>query len=289
MKESYSTTAIIGGGPAGMSCAMQLKRFGIDCVLFEKEHSGGMLHNAHFIENYPGFPRGIAGYELAKLLQQQADRFSVQIRKTGITSVDYSGGHFVLEGTDFVHRCRRLVVASGTKPLAVDTLLIDPEAEKFILREVYPLRKVEDKTIVIVGAGDAAFDYALSLAPLNRVFILNRSSRVKALAALVKKVKKERNIRYYENVSVQEIIATSEGLSVVTGGDSFNAHFLIFAIGRMPALDFLSSEIKAKLDELLTKQLLFMIGDVKNKAFRQMAIAAGDAIKCAMQINEVEK
>ncbi|MGE5123202.1 MAG: FAD-dependent monooxygenase, partial [Acidobacteriaceae bacterium] len=64
---------IIGAGPAGLAAAIQLKRYGVQTRLFERKKAGGLLHNANLVENYPGFPQGIAGPALVDLFVRHAE------------------------------------------------------------------------------------------------------------------------------------------------------------------------------------------------------------------------
>ena len=81
---SAERVLIVGGGPAGMMTAIQLKRFGLDPVLFEANRMGGLLWNANLVENYPGFPGGIPGPQLvARFVRQFEDLGLVPIRERG--------------------------------------------------------------------------------------------------------------------------------------------------------------------------------------------------------------
>src|SRR3990172_4711953 len=70
---------IIGAGPAGIAAAIQLKRYGIPFVLLEKERVGGLLWNANLVENYPGFPAGVSGPKLVRLIEKQMERLGVVV------------------------------------------------------------------------------------------------------------------------------------------------------------------------------------------------------------------
>jgi thioredoxin reductase len=145
--------------------------------------------------------------------------------------------------------------------------------------------------IAIVGAGDTAFDYALSLAKRNEIFLLNRAEKPKCLPLLFKRAIKTEKIFYFKNTCIKEISAQKNkiNLKLKTNNSERNlfVDFLLFAIGREPCLDFLSESILSSKNKLEEKGKLFLIGDVKNKRFRQLAIAAGDGIEAAMKINNI--
>jgi thioredoxin reductase len=151
------------------------------------------------------------------------------------------------------------VIASGTKAKYAE--------EGYT--EVYPLRKEKAKRIAIVGAGDAAFDYAMTLAPDNIIHIYNRGTKIKCVPALLKKAMNEDNISYFKNSLPTDIY-----------------DYTIFATGREPNLDCLSPEIIKVRKQLEQDGLLYAIGDVKNGMVRQSSVATGDGIRAAMDIKD---
>jgi thioredoxin reductase (NADPH) len=271
---------IIGGGPAGISCAVQLARCGIKPIILEKGNLGGLLVNANLLENYPGFPKGISGLELTKLLKEQLKEQKINVFFEEV--LELTPGEECLEITTNKNsfNARFAVVASGTRPKKFSDCFIPDELNPKIFYEVYPLRTLRNKTVAIVGVGDAAFDYALSLKKQNEVIILNRKETTNCIPILLERVEKSVNISYKKNIKIQKIEPSKHAimLKCVTpeGKISIEADYLLFATGREPCLDFLSPEIK--------DERIYLAGDVKNAIFRQTAIAAGDGIKTAMEI-----
>lgn len=285
---------IVGFGPAGIACAIQLKRMGIDPLVIEKDKPGGMLYNANLIENYPGFPKGIPGDKLATLLKKQASFFKINLLKDNILDVNYKEGIFHLKGMASDYSCEVLVIASGTTPVIPENFHSDLFVKGLIHFDVSELRKTSGKTIGIIGAGDAAFDYSLTLAEQgNNVLIFNRGSRIKALKTLKEKVFINNRIKYLEN-TVVEILETQagQGLQAIGSGASLNKKFsldyLIFATGRNPALGMLGENITKNLRTLQDKHRLYLAGDVNNGTFRQVSVAVGDGVKTAMEIFQHE-
>ena len=273
---------IIGAGPAGITAAIQLKRYGIPFVLLEKEQVGGLLWNANLVENYPGFPAGVSGPKLIGLIKKQMERIGVEVTFDSVSRLERDRERFFLTTSRAAYCPRYVIVASGTKPRPLP-IAIPEEAQSRVFSEVYPLLNEQDKQIVIIGAGDAAFDYALNLTKnRNSVTILNRGREVKCLGLLWERVQAEASITYRANAPVSgvELDATTSRLEFRVGADeSLIADYLLYAIGRVPQTDFLS-------DELVHKDIdgLYFVGDVKNGLYRQAAIAAGDGLRAAMQI-----
>jgi len=273
---------IIGAGPAGMTAAIQLKRYGIPFIMLEKERVGGLLWNANLVENYPGFPAGISGPKLVGLIEKQMERIGVEVTFDSVSQFtrDEMGFRVKTLQTEYVPRF--VVVASGTKPNPFP-LAIPDVARDMVFSDMYPLLHVSDKRIVIIGSGDAAFDYALNLVKKgNFVTILNRGRQVKCLGLLWERAMAEPAIQYRAEVTIRKVDfdITAGGLMVQTeAGEVLIADYLLFAIGRVPQTDFLS-------DKLVDKKGngLYFVGDVKNGLFRQAVIAAGDGLRAAMEI-----
>lgn len=283
---------IIGAGPAGSAAAIQLKRHGITPVVLERDSIGGLLRNANLVENYPGFPEGIPGLELAHLFEEQIKRFSLEIRREEVVSVGFEEGVFLVETTVARFQTRIIVAATGTKPRRFDDLEIHSELEDKVFYEVYPLLGERGKEAAIVGAGDAAFDYALNLSRKNRVTILNRTKALKCLPLLWERARDNSNIEYLENTEIKKLRKESGKAMTLecTGANGLfelEVDYLIGAIGREPNLDFLSSAVTGQIEGLRSQGILFLIGDVKNEIYRQTSIAVGDGVMAAMQIANI--
>src|SRR4030042_3304639 len=107
---------IIGAGPAGISAALQLKRYGIDTALLERGDTGGLLRNANLVENYPAFPQGISGAELVQRLVEHLQCAAVKVTRAEVRAVSYQAGIFQISTTTGDFQASVLVIATGTKP-----------------------------------------------------------------------------------------------------------------------------------------------------------------------------
>jgi thioredoxin reductase (NADPH) len=284
--------AIIGGGPAGTACAIQLKRHGIDPILFEKNEIGGLLRNANLVENYPGFPEGIRGPELTNLIKLHLTNAGIHPISERVEECEWNQNTFKIKTDKDEYSTNVLVIASGTMPIKEFGCAIPEEAYEKIVYDIYPIIQVTGRKIVIVGAGDAAFDYALNLSQKNDVIILNRNNQTKCLPILWERVQKIKQIHYHPETKIQQILVEDGKLVLslfLKGHHELSrekADFLIPAVGREPCLDFIGKGLNKYMRELQDANRLYLIGDVKNGLFRQTAISCGDGIRAAMQINQ---
>jgi thioredoxin reductase len=155
---------------------------------------------------------------------------------------------------------------------------------------VFPLLALHGSRIAIIGAGDAAFDYALNLARNNAVTILHRSQTTDCLPLLRSRARACERIIVRSDVEVTRIEADSSGSGLrlgclsKDGEDIIVCDHLIFAIGRQPQLDFIQPSQREQLEALAESRRLFFVGDVTNGQLRQTAIAVGDGLRAAMRI-----
>ncbi|MGB2956815.1 MAG: NAD(P)/FAD-dependent oxidoreductase [Anaerolineales bacterium] len=282
---------IIGAGPAGLTAALQLQRQGIPPLLLERHKVGGLLNNAHRVENYPGFVEGISGPDLVDLFRRQAERLGVIITLEEVIAVEYQDKLFRIATNKREILTKILVAATGTKAKSFPTGSFSGNLESKIFSEVFPLLKEEGKTILIVGAGDAAFDYALNLASKNQVIILNRGKSIKGLSLLWNRVQENDSIKYFPETEIEEIISSEKGsITVLARSGSkrknFKPDYLLTAIGREPELGFADGEFFKQAEGLQNQKVLYLIGDLQNDDFRQTSIAVGDGIRAAMEIEQ---
>ena len=280
---------IVGAGPAGLATALQLERYGIRSLIIEQGRVGGLLLNANLVENYPGFPGGIAGPELVDLFKEQVKSYNLHIYKARLENLDYTNEQFEFSVDGQLLHSRLAVVASGTKPRTLNELDIPPEIQNKVYYEVYPLLDVVGKQIAIVGAGDAAFDYALNLARNNDIFVFNRGDKISSLPLLSKRAQLIPRIHYHQETAITRTTAgPDERISLEcntpTGSSGYIVDYLIGAIGREPNLDFASGQFSEKAIQLENSGKLYYVGDVANGLFRQTGIAVGDGILAAMKI-----
>jgi thioredoxin reductase len=288
--------AIIGAGPAGIEAAIQLRRNRIEFLLLEKDEIGGLLNEAQRVENFPGVPLGVSGRVLAARLKRQLFGVGIAVEKAQVRAMARRDGRFVIETDQGSHMAEKVILACGTQPLPPGPPLDGARLRGRLFASVLPLLRTRRETIAIIGGGDAAFDYALSLAVHNDVHILVRSAKPRALPLLVDRCRQQRRIVVHENCRLTGVAtrAGAENISLETqdafGGSNgeIACQRILVAIGRCPALDFLDADLRAGLAGLERQKKIFLAGDIGNGRFRQATIAAADGLRAAMEIQAGE-
>lgn len=276
MSNPIREVAIVGAGIAGASAAIQLKRFGADICLVEKNCVGGLARNANLIENYPGFPRGIAGSAFASLIVKQLNEHEIEIVHRSIESITYTD-KFEIQSSDGIIYAQNCIVATGTRATIPDIELDNMEG---VYTEIVDISECSGKQITIVGGGDAAFDYALNLGRKNKVSLLIRDQKARGLHLLVRRANENPNITILKGVAPTKLVHSAGVLQLFcTFDDSiaeYHSDFLIFATGRQPALP--------EINVPSGSTGFYTIGDATNGPMRQCAIAAGDGLRAALAI-----
>lgn len=281
--------AVLGAGPAGLAAAMQLQRQGQQPVVLEAEQPGGLLRNAHLVENYPGFPGGISGLELVDLFVGQARELNVEIHSARVSQLSVREDRFQIESTQGSLTAEIAVLATGTEPKPLTEVHFGPSARRDLYYHVVPLLERREQKILIIGAGDAALDYALNLSRHNRVVIFNRGTRVKGLGLLWRRIQRVPAIEYRDQHQVREIQRTAGGrLHVLAACENkrttLEVDAVLAAVGRQPALSYLDPALRDRLSVYRRQGRIYLIGDLRNQLYRQTAIAVGDGVRAAMEI-----
>lgn len=277
---------IIGAGPSGIACSVQLKRSGISPLVFERDRTGGLLYEANLVENYPGFPEGIPGKRLATLMKEQFEREGISTVNGNVRKVEFANGRFTVISGKVPYIAETLVISSGTKP----KMLKGIPGSGLICYDTRNMNGLSNRTIVIVGAGDLAFDYAMRFGRRNHVIILNRSGTAKCIRLLLERSDGLKRFDHHKHTTLLAAERKSDGRLRLKCRQSkqrteIEADFVIGAIGREQDTDFLGDSVIRELRKLRRSKRLFLTGDVVNGIHRQTSIAVGDGVKAAMIIS----
>ncbi len=287
---SQVKVVIVGAGPAGIAAAIQLKRTGIPFLLLEKKRVGGLLNNANLVENYPGFPKGIPGHGLVAQMQKHLQALGIEVQKQTVEQVEFTDFEFRTITNSCEMESDYLILATGTTATIPQVRGWKALARKHCFTEVVDLNIVSGKKIAILGSGDAAFDYALNLAAKNQVTINMRTDRSRCLPLLRERVKSNSSIQLRTNRTLDCVESFMDNIRLTWRIQDQSlpvqetVDFILAAVGRTVTMPYLGASVKDRLDELHREGRLHMIGDMVQGRYRQTAIAVGDGIKAAMQI-----
>ncbi len=294
---------IIGSGPAGYTAAIYASRANIAPVLYEGIQPGGQLTTTTEIENFPGYPEGITGFEMMEELKKQAQRFGADIRMGIVSSVDFSA------------RPMTATLDNGVQ-LSADTIIISTGASAKYLgisdEKKYAGMGVSacatcdgffyrKKVVAVVGGGDTACEEAVYLSGLaEHVYMIVRKDYLRASKVMQKRVESTDNITVLYNTNTLGLFGENgvEGAHLVKFSGtpdeekfdiSISGFFL--AIGHKPNTGFLNGQIP--LDEhgyIITQGNttstgvagVFAAGDVADPHYRQAITAAGMGCKAAI-------
>lgn len=305
-KRVEHTVIMIGAGPAALSAAIYTTREDIDTLLVERAVPGGMAAVTDKVDNYPGFPDGIAGLELAGNMQAQAERFGAVIEPAEVTALHDEGEWKRLETTSGDMYAKAVLIATGSD---YKKLGIPGEAE-YYARGVHYCATCDgafyrDKRIAVVGGGNSAVQEAMFLTRFASHIDLIVRSKLRASEVLQKDLQKfvdEGKITVHLAVTTDEIVADGDGkVTKVVGTDTATGKKVDIAIdgvfvfvGLKPNSQFLGGALDVdeigliKTDANLMSSMpgVFVAGDIRSGATMQVASAVGEGATAALKIRE---
>lgn len=283
---------IIGGGPAGMTAAVYAARAGYKTAMLEVGVPGGQAATTELIENYPGFPTGVAGPELMMKFFEQTQTFGVETIFEHVESVELAGEVKKVHTNNGVHEARAIIIASGAKP---KTLGVSNEG-KFRGRGVSYCATCDgfffkDQPVAVIGGGDAAVEEALYLTKMcSHVTLIHRRDQLRANKAAQDRAFNNEKMDILYDTIVDEIEGVDKVAQLKLRNKKTNEESVLpvngvfIFVGYQPNNDFFPPELDVDqqgylvTDENLHTNIpgVFAIGDVRHKALRQVTTAVGD-------------
>jgi thioredoxin reductase (NADPH) len=283
---------IVGGGPAGLTAGLYARRSRLNTLLIEKLIPGGQVLTTDWVDNYPGFPEGISGFDLTDKMRQQAERFELPIISDEILSLSIQGPDKILKGNQGTYKARTLVIASG----AVHRKLGVPGEELLGGKGVSYCATCDgpffrDQEIAVVGGGDTAVQEALYLTRfVKKIYLIHRRDQLRACKLLQEKSLAHPLIQPVWNAQVESILGTDgvEGVRIKkmdgSPDQTLQVKGIFVFVGILPNTDWLKGTLSLDTqgfirtnDRLATSvRGIFAAGDVRKKLFRQISTAVGD-------------
>lgn len=293
---------IVGGGPAGLAAGIYGARADLKTVLLERGMPGGMAASTEFIENYPGFPEGIGGPELAMAMDAQARRFGLKVMSVNVESIRRSDEHWLVETDEGIMAARAVILATGAQPSKLGV----PGEGKFHGRGVSYCATCDgaffrDKTVAVIGGGDAAVEEGLFLTKFTtKVYLVHRRDRLRATKILQQRALENPKIEFCWNSVVDEILGqdtiTGVRLKDVKTGDHhlLDVEGVFVYVGFKPASGLVKDLVELDQagyvitnENMMTSQPgLFVVGDVRSKILRQVVTAVADGAIAAVAVEK---
>ena len=289
---------VIGSGPAGITAALYLARSGCSVMLAEQLTEGGQLLQTEALENYPGYPKGIKGYELADLFAAHLEGLPIDRVSATVDAVSGSGGNFVVHAGQQDYAARVVIVCSGAKHRQLGLEKEDSLTGKGVSYcALCDGNFFRGQTVAVVGGGNAALEESLYLAKIvEKVHLIHRRDSFRGgkvyqdrLAALGDKIEQH----------LSSVVTALHGEDSLTGLDVRHVEsgvttrldvsglfvYVVFA----PVTSYLPQDLKRDPQGFIVTDTemrsnidgIFAAGDIRSKLCRQVITAAGDGATAA--------
>ncbi len=297
MPDQEFDVLIIGGGMAGLTAGMYASRYGLNTAIVEQMMAGAQIINLDKIENFPGFPQGIAGYELGPATQEQAMNAGVEVLMDTVTDISVDGDYLRVTGDmGGSYRGKAVIMAAGSSLRSLGI----PGEEEFEGRGVSHCATCDGplymgQTVAVVGGGDSAADEALTLTEYTeRVILFVRGDSLDAQQILQDRIASNPKIEVRYNAQVAEIVGedTVTGVRVRSADgetvESLSGLFIYIgldpnsaSVADLVPLDN-AGHIPVGLSMDTPQPGLFAAGDIRQQSAAQLVASAGDGATAAI-------
>ncbi|XWV26446.1 thioredoxin-disulfide reductase [Tupanvirus soda lake] len=301
---------IIGGGCAGLTAGIYCARALLAPIIFADTivDKGGLLVKTSIVENYPGFPKGINGFDLISNMEQQAIEYGATIIEEKIVSVNFSVRPFLLtDSSGKSYEAKSVIICTGSKPNKLHIKNEDRLWTKGISScAVCDGALYRNKKIIVVGGGDSAMEEALFLTKFSNVTLVHRRSDFRASKVMQDRVINNPKINIIYDTVIDEIhgdnILTHVILRNVKSGKKTKMEVdgLFYGLGLTPNTELFSNQIECDSDGYIIRyrhpngkyktvtsvEGVFVAGDATDKKYKQAVVACGDGCKAALDVEK---
>lgn len=296
-----SDLIVVGAGPAALAAAVYTTREDIPTILYEKGVVGGLAAVTDWVDNYPGFAKGISGLDLSEELRKQAERFGAEIRLGEVLGISEKGDIKIVNTTDGELQARAVLIATGSDYKKIGV----PGEQEFYARGVHYCATCDgafyrDKRLVVVGGGNSAVQEALFLTRFASHIDMLVRSKLSASDVLIHELEKNDKITVHLGTTTDEIVGKDNKVTKVIGTHAgkkveFPTDGVFVFVGLKPNTEFLKDS-SVELDEIgfvktndrleTSMTGVFAAGDVRSGATMQIASAVGEGATAALRIRE---
>lgn len=296
--EKLYDAIIVGGGPAGLATGIYAGRALLNTLLIQGDIPGGQAAITDAIENYPGFPEGISGFELMTRMQKQAEKFGITIVKDKITHIGKTGAIFELNTKKNTYKSKAVILTSGTIPRKINV----PGEEEFTGKGVSYCATCDaaffkNKTVAVVGGGDSAVKEALFLTKfVDKLYLIHRRDKLRAEQIIIKRLLENPKVKPIWNCVPTAIKGGSkvESIEIKNLKDNtlskIDVDGVFVFIGNVPKTEMIKENLNLDkngyiiTDENMATTVpgLFVAGDIRSKMLRQVTTAVSDGAIAAI-------
>lgn len=292
---------IIGGGPAGYTAALYGARAGLTVGLMEKLAPGGQMGTTDMVDNYPGFPEGINGFELAMKMKAGAERFGARTISAEVTGLELSGDIKTLQTPKEVYKARTVILATGAQPRELGL----PRERELRGKGVSYCATCDGnffrgRDVAVIGGGNTAVADVIYLARICRkVYLVHRRDKLRATAIYHQRLAELDNVEMCWDSVAEEFLTEDEERPRVSGLRIRNVKTdevrdlpvsaVFVAVGMRPNTEFLGGALALDAGGYIIADGtgrtatadVFAAGDVRTKELRQVVTAVADGANCA--------
>jgi thioredoxin reductase (NADPH) len=289
---------IIGGGPAGLTAGIYATRARLRTLLLEKVIPGGQITSSEWVENYPGFPEGISGFDLGELVKEQAVRHGLEIKMAEVTALELDDGLKVVKTAGSSYTADTVIIAGGSEHARLG---VPGEAElvgrglSFCATCDGPFFR--DREVAVVGGGNIAITDALFLTRFSsKVYVIHRRDQLRADRILQERAFANEKIEFIWDTVADAIEGTDSVKSLqlrnVKTGDQSTLEIggVFMAVGTRPNTEYLAGIMKLgqngtiPINSQMETEIpgIFAAGDIREGSIRQVVAAAGDGAIATM-------
>ena len=303
-ERQFYDVIIVGSGPAGLASAIYTAREGLDTLVIERSGIGGQAGVTERIDNYPGFPEGVGGAQLADQLRIHAERFGVEVLPAQVVrDIAIADDYRVIttESGD-EYGANTVIIACGTRYRRLNV----PGEEDLIGAGVHFCATCDgpfyrDQEVVVVGGGNSGVEESIFLSKfVKRVTVLERSNRLKASKLLQDKAEANDKI----DIRLEHVVQELQGNGRLTGivvrnletdsTETLHPAGAFIFIGLDPNTDFLKDKVELdnygfiKTSSTLQTSMpgVFAAGDARAGSTKQVASAVGEGASCALMVRQ---
>ena len=293
---------IIGSGCAGWTAALYTARANLAPLVLTGRQPGGLLTTTSIVENFPGFPEGVDGFELMTRMQKQAERFGARSSFGTVESADFSKRHFTLVVDGEKITAETVIIATGAshKHLGVPGEdLLETKGVTYCATCDGALPVFRNQPLVVVGGGDSACEEATYLTRFgSEIFLVHRRDSLRASKIMADRTLANPKIKPVWNSVVTEILDVKQDKvnavklkNLKTGADSIlNCAGVFVAIGHVPSTELFKGQIEMADDGYIVCRKgtytnvpgVFAAGDCVDRVYRQAVTAAGTGCAAAI-------